>query len=491
MTDNKITDTKPEASQPKKINTIAALCLYIDKGQAAGDAPEKIRAEIDDANNKLAEQGKPSLTQAELEAEIYPLIGEPPILFKGLDETVTGLLEQIEELKAQGLDDDAIKRNIRLMNKEQCDPPLNEADLNEFVFGQAALDDDFVTLDQIKPEPIEWLSPPRIPKGEITIIGGDGGAGKTSLWVALAAAVASGRGTVFEQDDAHDDIPFDKPGDVMILTTEDSINKKLWKSFEAYSLNDKQKSHIYAIDASSWNIGKYTLDSDALRRKVDQIKPALVILDPLQGFLADGVDMSKRNQMRHALAPLKAMGAAYGTTFVIIMHTNKRQSVYGRGRLADSADMWDIARSVMLVGLTGKKDADGRAIRYLSTEKASYTACEDIETILFTLPGGRVKLHAVTDDKEADIIQERTYEKSETKAQPVRDEVKEEILDYLKENDGEVLTRELDDHLKKNLGFSQKTVSRAKTDLRKAGAIQFRSTGKGKDKKHFTVLVSD
>ena len=49
-----------------------------------------------------------------------------------------------------------------------------------------------VTMAEIQEKEPEWLIPDYIPKGQITILAGDGGAGKTSVWRAIAASVSSG-----------------------------------------------------------------------------------------------------------------------------------------------------------------------------------------------------------------------------------------------------------------------------------------------------------
>lgn len=64
------------------------------------------------------------------------------------------------------------------------------------------------------------------------------------------------------------------------------------------------------------------------------------------------------------LKPSDWPGEKYGTTFIIIVHTNKQVGLWGRKRIADSADIWDIARSVLIAGEAN----DG--LRYISQEKA-------------------------------------------------------------------------------------------------------------------------
>ena len=60
------------------------------------------------------------------------------------------------------------------------------------------------------------------------------------------------------------------------------------------------------------------------------------------------IRMGDRNAMRNCLAPLIGYGEKYGVTFLIVEHANKQSGVWGRKRIADSADIWDISRSVIM-----------------------------------------------------------------------------------------------------------------------------------------------
>ena len=49
-----------------------------------------------------------------------------------------------------------------------------------------------IRMSDIRPEPVSWLWEPYIPFGKITIVQGDPGDGKTTLMLAIAAAVTNG-----------------------------------------------------------------------------------------------------------------------------------------------------------------------------------------------------------------------------------------------------------------------------------------------------------
>ena len=89
------------------------------------------------------------------------------------------------------------------------------------------------------------------------------------------------------------------------------------------------------------------------------------------------------------------------------MHTNKRANVSGRARLADSSDIWDIARSVLMMG----RDKNSEKL-YLSHEKSSYSALA--RTALLHIEQAQVEgvktavavFDSRTDKKDADFVEE-------------------------------------------------------------------------------------
>ena len=115
-----------------------------------------------------------------------------------------------------------------------------------------------------------------------------------------------------------------------------------------------------------------------MERFIKHFKPALCVFDPVQGFVPPDINMGSRNAMRDCMAPLISLGEEYGTTFIVVCHTNKRKGAWGRDRIADSADLWDVARSVMMSGFT-----EEREVRYISNEKNNYAQPQ--ETILFSV----------------------------------------------------------------------------------------------------------
>lgn len=91
-------------------------------------------------------------------------------------------------------------------------------------------------------------------------------------------------------------------------------------------------------------------------------------------------------------------------TSLIVVHTNKKQGVFGRNRIADSADVWDIARSVMIVG-----SVPGSNERYLSQEKSNYGPLS--QTVLFNIGEKGAEFTGFSDKHDADYVGMRDYER--------------------------------------------------------------------------------
>ena len=82
-----------------------------------------------------------------------------------------------------------------------------------------------VSLADVEEREAEWLIPGYIPKGQINIIAGDGGAGKTTVWCDIAAAVSRGDTAFFGE--SLGGFAAGKPHQVLVLSAEDSLEYTL------------------------------------------------------------------------------------------------------------------------------------------------------------------------------------------------------------------------------------------------------------------------
>ena len=325
---------------------------------------------------------------------------------------------------------------------------------------------------------VDWLAPELLPLGELSLLGADGGTGK-GIWQAqLIAYVTAGKTSGFFP------APPAQTGKVLILAGEDDPGKVLKARLLAAGADMSRVLFFTADDYYNRTGQPLTLKDKALAEVAQQAQPLLLIVDPLQSFLPAEVEMASRNQMRNVLLPLKAIAAARHCAVLLVMHSNKRQGVSGRARLADSSDIWDMARSVLMMG-RGKND--GKI--YLSHEKSSYSCpqqtvllhIEDVE--LDGVRTARAVFDGYTDKKDADFIEERRVRQAET-----RQDTRDAILNVLAESRlGSMPSTALRAAVTREIGCSQRTYERAYTDLVKSGEImKKRLCGKGGSSSWYT-----
>lgn len=369
--------------------------------------------------------------------------------------------------------------------RENLDPILTDPDFLALPPQQDFLSQ-FRTMDTVPEEEAQWLVPGYIPQGQITLLAADGGVGKTSFWCQLLAALSTGRATLLEEVSPKGDSDFlsektDTPAETLsakqdtpykerwgaFFSTEDSVRKKLKKKLR---LAGAKMMNLITLESSSAALLELRLGSPELSDFIHSYRPALCVLDPIQGFLPHGVNMAARNEIRECLAPLMALGEQVGTAFLLVCHTNKRAGAWGRTRLADSADLWDAARSVLMMGDAG----DGR--RYLSQEKNNYGPLQPTRLYTFSDSGLLVP---------AGLTQKRDKEfqlQAQPSAAPKREGCKEFLLQKLEENGGSLPAKELEE-LAREEGYTKTTVRHSKGELKDSGFLRFRQECVGREKR--------
>ena len=369
--------------------------------------------------------------------------------------------------------------------RENLDPILTDPDFLALPPEQDFLSQ-FRTMDTVPEEEAQWLVPGYIPQGQITLLAADGGVGKTSFWCQLLAALSTGRATLLEEVSPKGDSDSlsektDTPAETLsakqdtphkerwgaFFSTEDSVRKKLKKKLR---LAGAKMMNLITLESSSAALLELRLGSPELSDFIHSYRPALCVLDPIQGFLPHGVNMAARNEIRECLAPLMALGEQVGTAFLLVCHTNKRAGAWGRTRLADSADLWDAARSVLMMG-----DAGGGR-RYLSQEKNNYGPLQPTRLYTFSDSGLLVP---------AGLTQKRDREfqlQAQPPAAPKREGCKAFLLQKLQENGGSLPAKELEE-LAREEGYTKTTVRHSKGELKDSGFLRFRQECVGREKR--------
>lgn len=336
--------------------------------------------------------------------------------------------------------------------KNEPDPPPEELDLP--------------TLDDIEEREVEWLIPGYLPKDQITLICGTGGTGKTSIWTSLAADLSAGRPTLFEKGSDFADQIHRDPMKILFFSAEDTVENVIKKRLR---LQSAVMRNIYTISVSNPNFDKVRFGTKYLEALIRKKRPQLCIFDPLQAFIDGKTKMADRNAMRQTMRHLIEWGSKYGTTFLIVMHTNKQMNAWGRTRMADSADLWDIARCVWMVG-----DTEDDGIKYLSHEKNNYGRTND--TVLFRNDNGIPTYWMRSKLKDRDYVMAAAkIRNSQNKSSDI-EEVEEFIISTLTEYEEGLFTKELDSLLD-DAGFKRWAIKQAKSLLKSKKKIKYSRTG--------------
>ncbi len=336
-------------------------------------------------------------------------------------------------------------------------------------------------LADVPIQSVAWLVPQLLPLGEVSLLGADGGTGK-GIWQAqLIAYVTAGKTSGFFP------LPPQQTGKVLLLAGEDDPGKVLKARLLAAGADMNRVLVLTADDYFGKTGQPLTLKDQALADFAAKAGPLLLIVDPLQSFLPAGVEMASRNQMRSILLPLKAIAAAQQCAVLLVMHSNKKQGVSDRKRLADSSDIWDMARSVLMMG---RSNSDGKI--YLSHEKSSYSRpqqtvllhIEDVE--LDGVRTAQAVFDGYTDKKDADFIKEPRVRQAQTK-----EDTRDAILNVLAESRlGSMASPQLKSEVMREIGCSERTYKSAYAELVKAGDIgKYQLNQKNGSRGWFTQLA--
>lgn len=319
-----------------------------------------------------------------------------------------------------------------------------------------------LSLSSVQTAAVEWLVPGLLPRGELSVLGADGGTGK-GLWQAqLIAYVTTGNVNSFFQS------PVQKPCNVLIFSGEDDPARVLRPRLLAAGA-DMSKTFVVTSDGFFRdNRHLLAMDSEEFSAIIRNTAPDMVVIDPYQSFLSMDIKMAERNQIRGTTTPFRAVLRETNAAGLLVAHSNKKGAVAGRQRLADSSDLWDASRCVVMMG----RDKLTKQV-YVSNEKNSYAP--ECKTTLFTIEGATVEgvktavavYQGTTDKKDYDFIMAKAARPAVSK-----DDAIEAICDILNESQsGSMESGQLRRAVMEETGCGEATYKRARAELSEAGNI--------------------
>jgi hypothetical protein len=184
-------------------------------------------------------------------------------------------------------------------------------------------------------EPITWLWAGWIPDGNITLLAGDGGVGKSTFLAGLAARLSRGDG-----------INGGVPGNTLILSAEDSGTQIIGPRLRAAEADLERVRELHLAPAG-WNESlTFPRDATVLAEAIRDFGAKLVILDPGNSHL-DVENSHSDLDVRRALGPLAQVAMQERCAIVYLIHLNKASGATFRHRVNGTVGTINQARSVL------------------------------------------------------------------------------------------------------------------------------------------------
>ena len=289
------------------------------------------------------------------------------------------------------------------------------------------------TLSEIEAKDVVWLWKNRIPLGEITLLVGDPGVGKSYFSYFLSAQISKGG----SWPDAPDE-PIES-GKVLILSTDEDPHYAIRPRSDAAGADTDKIAILEGSRGKKGEIKILNLTKD-IRRMEEIFKKdkgySLWIIDTLTDYLGR-MDSHKYSDVRWALMPLLALARKYHVAVVGIMHCNKNTSLQVLYRIMGSMGFAAVARSIWVIAKDRDDEEEKR--RFFVTLKANLAP--EQKPLAFHLENlGKVARvvfdsEPVGDDFDIEDVLVPQERSSETKR------AKKFLLDTLK--DGAVLMKEI------------------------------------------------
>ena len=293
---------------------------------------------------------------------------------------------------------------------------------------------------------IDWLWKPLIPYGKVTIVEGDGGDGKTTMILTIAALLSQGTPPPTLYDGRLYPSSPVAPITTFYLTNEDEIADSSLKRFlraggdmRRFAYSGELEYHV-------------TLKEDELLEIINATSARLLIIDPFQAFLPEGTNLGSITRMRSIFTMLANIAKTTGVAIVLVGHLNKNEGGKDIHRGFGSADIAASVRSILMVEMDKQRNRFVRAIKS-NFDESDYSP---IQLVL---------------DKERKL----SFQEVEIEETPVVETKIERaasiLASLLEENPMPVSEA---NSLMESEGISPKTAQRARA---KIGAIQFYDQG--------------
>ena len=310
-----------------------------------------------------------------------------------------------------------------------------------------------VRVADVEPERVRWLWRGRLALGKLTLLEGDPGTGKSTLYAEIAAIISRGRPF---PDQAETPV---EPGNVVIVTCEDSIADTIRPRLDAAGADPRRIFVLREVQgADGPRAPVLPQDAALIEQAVRDVGACLLIVDPLSAHVDASVNMYRDQDVRRVLTILAGIAERCNCAVLAVRHLNKAVGLDPIYRGGGSVGIIGQARFAFLLANHPEQPEDA-GVRVLAPVKSNIGR-----------PASSLVLRLESWDRNSDVAricwEGTTTLKARDLLRPPRETKQDEAAEWLRETlvKGPRPAREIFEAAQA-AGFSEKTIRRAQRAL--------------------------
>lgn len=320
---------------------------------AVGAVEFVVLADQDPRGHQYANEVARSLHRAGLRIKLLHL---PGLVYRNSGDPPNGLNDVTDWVERLGGTETWL---MRLVDDAPLWQPAEESDNSPFPF----CDDDEIDrpilkrLSDVQPREIDWLWPPYILRGAMTILDGDPSVGKTMFLLYLATVLSRGWPLLDQQGEPS--LSFDRPHNTLYIGVEDGLADTIRPRFDRMG---GDPSRIYFLKGKTTKEGDAVftlLDTIVLEQAIVQAQASLIVIDPIYAYLGSASDINQVTGVKPLLDSVRDVAERHACAIVAVRHFTKggyTRSIYrGIGSIAFIGSARSALQIERLQGSTGER----------------------------------------------------------------------------------------------------------------------------------------
>lgn len=241
-----------------------------------------------------------------------------------------------------------------------------------------------------KPARVHWGWQGRMPVGELCLIPGREGVGKSLFLAWLAALLTTGQ------------LPGEFWGDprgVLYVASEDDWNYTIAPRMLVAGADLDLIFRVDVIEADL-SVGRVTLPHDCveLADLARSVHAGAIMLDPIISIIDDGISVNQAGELRRALEPLRRAAGSAGVMVPALAHFNKMVDVDVLSKIPGARAWAEVARAAF--GLAEDRDPDDEGPRtYVASQIKNNLGRLDLPHLTYRID----EVTIPTDDGDASV----------------------------------------------------------------------------------------